>query len=175
MNSCCLLLKNYPQCSTSKSSGALTSLRTWPPKQTYTQSKSLESVLIQMHKKLKNLLVFKCWCSIISLPSYELYWLKDLHVDCVVNVMSLKRYEFIRHYLHTNDNMGKKDDSSRLFKIEPVNHALRTNCLSVKARAVPFNWKKNGSSQNKRKWNLPILTKEDSQVGIQKLCSDRCL
>ena len=29
--------------------------------------------------------------SIISLPSYELYWLKDLHVDCVVNVMSLKR------------------------------------------------------------------------------------
>ena len=62
MNSCCLLLKNYPQCSTSKNSGALTSLRTWPPKKTYTQSKSLKSVLIQMHKKLRDLLVFKCWC-----------------------------------------------------------------------------------------------------------------
>ena len=48
-----------PQCSISRSSGAITSPRTWPPKQTYTRSKSLESVLIQMHKKFKDLLVFK--------------------------------------------------------------------------------------------------------------------
>ena len=48
--------------------------------------------------------------SIMSLPSYELYWSKDLPVDCVANVMSLKRYELIRRYRHPNDSTGKKDD-----------------------------------------------------------------
>ena len=69
--------------------------------------------------------------SIISLASYELYWSKDLGVDCVVNVMSLKRYELIISYLHANYNTEKTDDSSRLFKVKPVFLALRTNCLSV--------------------------------------------
>ena len=60
----------------------------------------------------------------ISLPSYELYWSKDLGVDCVADVMSLKRYELIIRYLHANYNTEKKDDSSRLFKVEPVVLAL---------------------------------------------------
>ena len=69
--------------------------------------------------------------SIISLPSNELYWSKDFRVDFVANVMNLKRYELIRHYLHANDNTEKKDDSSRLFKVESVVDTLRTNCSSV--------------------------------------------
>ena len=69
--------------------------------------------------------------SIISLPSYELYWSKDLRVDCVANVMSLRRYEPIRSDLHANDNTEKIDVSSRLFKAEPVVHVLCRNCLSV--------------------------------------------
>ena len=52
--------------------------------------------------------------SIVSLSSYELYWSKDLRVDCVANVLSLKRYDLIRHYLHANNNTDKKGDSSRL-------------------------------------------------------------
>ena len=71
----------------------------------------------------------------ISLPSYELHWSKDLPVDCVANVMNLKRYELIRSdktvTKHANDKTEKKDDFSRLFKSEPVVHALCTNCLSV--------------------------------------------
>ena len=69
--------------------------------------------------------------SIILQPSYEFYWSKDLRVGCVANVMSLKQYEFIRSYLHVNDNTEKKDDSSRLSKVEPMVHALRINCLSI--------------------------------------------
>ena len=68
---------------------------------------------------------------IMLLPSYELYWSKDLRVYCVANMVSLKRYQLIRRYLHVNDNMEKKDDSSRLFKVEPVVHALCANCLSI--------------------------------------------
>ena len=69
--------------------------------------------------------------SVMTLPSYELNWSKDLCVDCVANVMSLKRYELMRRYLHANNNTEKKDDPSILFKVEPVVHALCTNCLSV--------------------------------------------
>ena len=69
--------------------------------------------------------------SIMSLPSYELYWLKDLRVDCIATVMSLKWYGLMRCYLHANSNTENKDDSSRLFKAEPVVHALGKNCLSV--------------------------------------------
>ena len=69
--------------------------------------------------------------SIVSLPSYELYWSKELQVDCVANVMSLKCYKLIRHYLHANDNTEKNENSSRLFKVEPVVNTLSTNCLSV--------------------------------------------
>ena len=68
---------------------------------------------------------------IILLPSYELYWSKDLRVYCVANMVSLKRYQLIRRYLHVNDNMEKKDDSSRLLKVKPVVYALRTSFLSV--------------------------------------------
>ena len=69
--------------------------------------------------------------SIMSPPSYELYWLKDLLVDCIATVMSLKRYGHMRCYLHANSNTENKDDCSRLFKAERVVHALGTNCLSV--------------------------------------------
>ena len=67
--------------------------------------------------------------SIISLPSYELYWSKDLRIDCVANVMSLEWYELVRRYLHVNDNTEKREDSSRLSKVEPVVDTLRRNCF----------------------------------------------
>ena len=61
MNYRCVLLKNYPQCSILRSSGVILSPRTWPPKQKYTYSESLESVLIEMHRKSKDSLIIKCW------------------------------------------------------------------------------------------------------------------
>ena len=93
--------------------------------------------------------------SIISLPSYELYWSKDLRVDCVANVMSLKWYELIRRYLHANDNTENKDESSSLFKVESVVHTLHTNCLSVEQeqyqsideQMVPARTKRSGICQ----------------------------
>ena len=77
-------------------------------------------------QEIENFMAIQMLMSKISLPSYELHWSKDLPVDCVANVMSLKRYELIR-----SDKTEKKDDFSRLFKSEPVVHALCTNCLSV--------------------------------------------
>ena len=55
-----LWLPPTEECSISRSSGAIASLKTWPANQTYTWSKSLESKLTQMHKKLKTLWLFEC-------------------------------------------------------------------------------------------------------------------
>ena len=92
------------------------------------------------------------------------------------NVMSLKWYELIRHYLHTNDNTEKKDDPSRLFKVELVIQALRTNCHSIEQEQYQSINEQMVLAKTKRSGICQYLTnKEDSQVGIQKLCSGRCL
>ena len=54
-----------------------------------------------------------------------------MSVDSATNVMNLKSYELARIYLHANDNMEKKDDTSRLLKVELVVYTLRTSFLSV--------------------------------------------
>ena len=57
MNSRCFLLKKYPQCSISRSFGAITSPRTWSPSEIYTRSKSLESVC--WYKCTKNWKIYR--------------------------------------------------------------------------------------------------------------------
>ena len=76
--------------------------------------------------------------------------------------MSLKRYEHIRRYLHVNDNTETKDDSSRLFQSRTRDPRFAHKSPQRRARVVPANRRK-------------ILTKEDSQEGIQKLCLGRFL
>ena len=113
--------------------------------------------------------------SMRSLPSYELYWSKDLCVDCVVNVTSLKQYELIRRYLHTNDNRAKKTDSSRLFKFETVANALHTNCLSIEQEQYLSINEQMVPVKTKRSGVLEYLPRKIHKWGFKKLCSGRCL
>ena len=48
--------------------------------------------------------------------------------------MSMKRYELIRRYLNTNDNSEKSENSSKLFKVEPVIQSLHKNCLHIEQK-----------------------------------------
>ena len=68
---------------------------------------------------------------LMSLPSYPMYWSKEFRVDCVADTMSIKRYESMRRYLHANYNTKKGDNSTKLFKVEPVVNAVRNNCLKI--------------------------------------------
>ena len=110
-----------------------------------------------------------------SLPSYELHWSKDLCVDCVANVTSLKQYELIRRYLHTNDNTTKKVDSSRLFKFETVANALHTNCLSIEQEQYLSINEQMVPAKTKRSGVLEYLPRKIHKWGFKKLCSGRCL
>ena len=103
-----------------------------------------------------------------SLPSYEFYWSKDLCVDYVANVTSLKQYELIRRYLHTNDNTAKKADSSRLFKFETVANALHTNCLSKEQEQYLSINEQMVPAKTKRSGVLEYLPRKIHKVGIQK-------
>ena len=69
--------------------------------------------------------------------------------------MRLKRYESLRRFLHANDNTKRDENSGKLFKVEPVNNAVRDNCAKIKQECyqstdeqmIPAKTKKNGIPQ----------------------------
>ena len=53
-----------------------------------------------------------------KLPAYTDYWAKLTRCDKVADIMTLKKFQLVRRYLHFNDNL--KDDGDRYYKIRPV-------------------------------------------------------
>ena len=92
---------------------------------------SVQKIRENSSEEIEKFIGMQMLMSIVSLPSYEMYWLNDLRIDCIADTMGLKWYEAVRWFLHANDNTRKKDDSSRLFKIEPIIDGLRKNCLKI--------------------------------------------
>ena len=111
-------------------------------------------------QKIERFMENQMLMKIVSLLSYDLYWSKDLRVDCVANVVSMKRYELIRRYVHQNDNTEKKDDSSGLFKAESVAHILCTNCLSVDQEQYQSTYKQMVPAKTKRSGIRQYLQKK---------------
>ena len=69
---------------------------------------------------------------VVNLPAYTLYWSKELRYASIANVMSLKRFEFLRRSLHVVDNNTfNPDDGDKLFKIRPLLEAVRNECIKV--------------------------------------------
>lgn len=63
------------------------------------------------------------------MPSYRDYWSERLRYEPIANVMSLKRYETLRRFIHFVNNEEVNDDP--YFKIRPVLEKIRQNCLGV--------------------------------------------
>ncbi|KAL0861407.1 hypothetical protein ABMA27_008951 [Loxostege sticticalis] len=88
---------------------------------------------------------------IINLPAYTDYWNNDLRIPNVANIMSLKRYQQIRRYLHFVDN--NEDDGDRYFKIRLLLDMVREFFLkyeegqkfSIDEIMIPYKGKKAGS------------------------------
>ena len=89
--------------------------------------------------------------------------------------MSLKRYEYIRRYLHAVDNTTKNEHSGKLFKVKPVLDAVRNNCIkieqerdqSVDEQMIHAKTKRSGIRQYMQKKStnvvLKILLEQESQ------------
>lgn len=65
---------------------------------------------------------------IVGMPSYIDYWSTKFRYPLIANLMSLKRYEKIRRYIHFADN--NYDDGDRYYKIRPIVEKIRNNCLA---------------------------------------------
>lgn len=72
--------------------------------------------------------------AIIKMPQYEMYWSPEFRYDRIANAMTLKRYETLRKYLHTNDNNEKDKEENKqdkLFKVRPLLDMVRKNCIKI--------------------------------------------
>ena len=69
--------------------------------------------------------------SIVKMPSTYDYWDQHLQHQNISNVMSVRRFETIKRFLHCNDNRSIPIDcTDKLYKIRPVTDTLREifNC-----------------------------------------------
>ena len=63
---------------------------------------------------------------VVKLLAYTLYWSNELRYASIANVVSLKRFEFLKRSLQVVDNNTfNPDDGDKLFKIPPLLEAVR--------------------------------------------------
>ena len=82
-------------------------------------------------KEMQQFIGINLLMSIVQLPSYTMYWSADCRCEPVASVMSLKRYQSLRRFLHAVDNSTKDESSDKLFKVKPVLEGVRQNCLKI--------------------------------------------
>ncbi|CAK1593995.1 unnamed protein product [Parnassius mnemosyne] len=67
---------------------------------------------------IKDFLAILVYMSVNKLPAYTDYWAKLTRCDKVADIITLKKFQLLRRYLHFNDNW--KDDGDRYYKVRPV-------------------------------------------------------
>ena len=77
--------------------------------------------------------------SIMKLPDYNLCWAAETRYPKIADVMSNKRFNQLRKYVHvvdntTKDKPGNKND--KLFKIRLFIEAVRENSIAIQAEPV---------------------------------------
>ncbi|XP_026745901.1 piggyBac transposable element-derived protein 2-like [Trichoplusia ni] len=121
-------------------------------------------------EELRNFISIKVIMGIVSMPSYLDYWSTTTRYPLVADVMSLKRYQQIRRYIHFVDN--NETNSDPYFKIRPFAERIRQNCLKVEEETrfsidemvIPYKGTKAGKKrqynpQKPRKWGFKNLVR----------------
>lgn len=88
---------------------------------------------------------------IVEMPSYLDYWSSRFRYTQIADLMSLKRYQQIRRFLHFVDN--SLEDNDRYYKVRTVAEKVRKNCLkkeydnkfSVDEMMIPYKGRKAGN------------------------------
>ena len=69
----------------------------------YSVQKSGTSIIVTKDE-MEQFLGIQIMMGIVKMPRYQCYWAAETRYAPIADVMSLKRYEKIRRYLHANDN-----------------------------------------------------------------------
>ena len=116
--------------------------------------------------------------SVVKMPNTRAYWERFLQYDRIASIMSVRRFERIKRFLHCNDNEKmNKDFPKKLFKIRPLIDALKerfdllvpTELLCIDEQMVPFKGRstlKQYNPQKQKKWGykLYVLTNPDGII-----------
>lgn len=78
---------------------------------------------------LKQVVAIKLIMGVTKMPAYTDYWSRKRGYPPINRIMSLKKYEKIRSYLHFVDNLSENVDG--YFKIRNLMEMLRLNCVNV--------------------------------------------
>ncbi|CAK1599832.1 unnamed protein product [Parnassius mnemosyne] len=118
----------------------------------------------------KDFIAINIIMGVVRLPAYTDYWSKALRYSKIADIMTLKRFQLFRRYLHFADALG--DDGDRYYKIRPLLEKIRQNCInieeehrfSVDEMTVPYKGTRAGTRKqyikNKpRKWGFKIFVR----------------
>lgn len=119
---------------------------------------------------VKDFLAINILMGIVNMPAYTDYWSAMFRYDKIAKIMTLKKFQLMRRYLHFSDNL--QDDGDRYYKVRPLLQKIRENCLkteeeprfSVDEMMVPYKGTRAGSRKqyikNKpKKWGFKIFVR----------------
>jgi len=126
-----------------------------------------ERPLKLLQNELEQFLGCIMWMSLVKISRIRRYWGSRYKQDLVADVMTLKRFEDIKRFLHFNDN-DTENKNDKLRKVRPVVSALRKSMLSipkvqslcVDEQIIPFKGRSVMKQYNKRKphkWGYKVF------------------
>ncbi|CAF4948372.1 unnamed protein product [Pieris macdunnoughi] len=78
----------------------------------------------------KDFIAINLIMGIVKMPAYTDYWCQEFRFSQIADVMTLKKFQQIRRYIHFNDNL--LDDGDRYFKVRPLIEKVRANIVVTK-------------------------------------------
>lgn len=120
---------------------------------------------------IKDFIAINILMGVVDMPAYTDYWSNEFKYTKIADVMTLKKFQTIRRYIHFNDNL--KDDGDRYYKIRPLVEKVRHNCasnipegkrFSIDEMMVPYKGTRAGSRKqyvrNKpKKWGFKFFVR----------------
>ncbi|XP_026746467.1 piggyBac transposable element-derived protein 3-like [Trichoplusia ni] len=120
---------------------------------------------------IKDFIAINILMGVVDMPAYTDYWSNDFKYQRISDVMTLKKFQLIRRYIHFNDNL--KDDGDRYYKIRPLVEKVRRNYasnipegkrFSIDEMMVPYKGTRAGSRKqyvrNKpKKWGFKFFVR----------------
>ena len=80
--------------------------------------------------EMEQFLGIQMMMGIVKMPRYECYWATETRYAPIADLMSLKRYEKSRKYLHANDNSlltAEENKGNSMYRVQPSLDALWDN------------------------------------------------
>ncbi|KAL2077611.1 hypothetical protein ACEWY4_027115 [Coilia grayii] len=84
-----------------------------------------------MPKEIEDFLSMLLLMGVFNFPSIDDYWHHESRFSPVADVMSRRRFQVLRRYIHFNDNEQCRHSTDRFVKIRPVFDMVRKQCLLI--------------------------------------------